>query len=404
MTETDQGAANEGRRCSLFKPIVAGLLVVAALLLVACGGGGDSSSSSSAKPTGAATSASGGPDINAKVVNGYNVCATGGSSDLTGAGSTFVFPLMSRWVDDYQKLCSVKVNYQSVGSGAGITQLTQKTVDFGASDAIMTDAQEKAASDAGGPVLHIAVTSGPVALIYNLPGVSSGQLKLSSEVVADIFLKKIKKWNDPAIAALNTGVSLPNADIAVVHRSDGSGTTYILTNYLAAVSPDWKSQIGSGTSVNWPGDIGGQGSEGVAGSVRQTPGSIGYVDVAYAIQNNLAFAQVKNKAGNFVSATIEGATAAATGVTIPPDMKIVIVDQANPQAYPISGFVWVLAYQNQNDAAKCKSTASFLWWAIHNGQGESKALTYASLSTDTVKVAEAQVQKISAAGAPCLTR
>jgi phosphate transport system substrate-binding protein len=402
MIEAEQEAAKGAGRGASLKPVIAGLLAGAALLLVACGGGG---SSSSDNPTAASASGSGaGADISAKTVNGYNVCATGGSSDLTGAGSTFIFPLMSKWVDDYQKQCSVKLNYQSVGSGAGITQLTQKTVDLGASDAIMTDAQERAANDAGGAVLHIAMTSGPVAVIYNLPGLSSGQVKLSSDVLADIFLKKIKKWNDPAILAINSGVSLPNADIAVVHRSDGSGTTYIVTNYLSAVSADWKSQIGSGTSVNWPGDIGGQGSEGVAGAVRQTPGAIGYVDVAYAAQNNLAFAQVRNKAGNFVSATIDGATAAATGVTIPPDMKIVIVDQPNPQAYPISGFTWVLAYQNQTDAAKCKSTASFLWWAIHNGQGESKALTYSPLSTDTVKVAEAQIQKISAGGVPCLTK
>src|SRR5581483_5255361 len=319
-------------------------------------------------------------------------------------GSTFIFPLMSKWVDDENKACKVQVNYQSVGSGAGISQITAKTVDFGGTDGIMTDDQEKAATAAGGPILHIAATSGATAVIFNLPGINSAGLKLDGPTLADIYLGNIKKWDDAKIKALNPGVNLPSADIAVVHRSDGSGTTFIFTNYLSKVSPDWSSKVGFATSVNWPAGVGGQGSEGVAGQVKQLPGAIGYVELAYAPQNKLPWAQMKNKSGAFVEPTLDGTTAAASGITVPADMKVLITDSTNPKAYPIAGFTWVLAYQNQPDAAKGKQLASFLWWAIHDGQKSAQSLTYGPLSSDVVKAAEAQIMKMQCGGSPCLTK
>jgi len=308
-------------------------------------------------------------------------------------------------VDQYEKECKVKINYQSVGSGAGIAQITAKTVDFGASDGILTDQQNAAAVAAGGPILHVPMTSGAIAVVYNLPGVASGALKLDGPVLADIFLGNIKKWDDAKIKALNpSGVSLPSADIAVVHRSDGSGTSFIFTNYLSKVSKDWESKVGFATAVNWPGGIGGQGNEGVAGQVRQLPGAIGYVELAYAKQNNIPWAQMKNKAGNYVQPTLEGTTAAATGITLPDDMKVLITDSTNDKAYPISGFTWVLAYQNQPNPAKGKALASYLWWAIHEGQKQGEALNYAALSPDAVKKAEALVLSLKCDAAQCLTK
>jgi phosphate transport system substrate-binding protein len=371
---------------------------------VACGGSDDktpsSSSSSSSSSSGSTTSTGG----DTALINGYPACASGAASDLTGAGATFPFPLYSKWIDQYEKACKVKINYQSVGSGAGIAQITAKTVDFGASDGILTDAQEQAAVAAGGPIQHIPMTSGAIAVIYNLPGVASGALKLDGPALADIYLGNIKKWDDAKIKALNSGVSLPSADIAVVRRSDGSGTSFIFTNYLSKVSKDWETRVGFATAVNWPGGIGGQGNEGVAGQVRQLPGAIGYVELAYAKQNNIPWAQIKNKAGNFVQPTLEGTTAAATGITLPDDMKVLITDSTNDKAYPISGFTWVLAYENQPNAAKGKALASYLWWAIHEGQKQGEALNYAALSPDAVKHAEGLVLSLKCGGAPCLAK
>ncbi|MPZ49752.1 MAG: phosphate ABC transporter substrate-binding protein PstS [Dehalococcoidia bacterium] len=342
--------------------------------------------------------------MDANTLAGYPACATGGASALTGAGATFPFPLYSKFIDDYGKLCSVQINYQSIGSGGGIRQITEKTVDFGGSDGILTDAQEQAATAAGGSIMHIAMTSGSEAVVFNLPGINRSQLKLDGPTLADIYLGKITKWNDPKIAALNQGVNLPNADIAVVHRSDGSGTTFIFTNYLSKVSTEWESKAGFATSVNWPVGIGAQGNEGVAGQVRQLPGAIGYVELAYAKQNNLAWAQMKNKAGTYLDPTLEATTESASGVTIPADMKILITDSANAKAYPIAGFTWVLAYVNQPDTAKGKALAHFLWWAIHDGQKFATALDYAPLSPDSLKAAEAQVMKLMCGSAPCLAK
>jgi phosphate transport system substrate-binding protein len=323
---------------------------------------------------------------------------------LTGAGATFPFPLYSKWIDDYGKLCNIKINYQSIGSGGGIKGITEKTVDFGASDGILTDEQEAAAKAAGGDILHIAMTSGSEAVIYNLSGIDSGKLKLSGAVLADIYLGNIKKWNDPKITALNPDLKLPGDDIAVVHRSDGSGTTFIFTNYLSKVSTQWASDVKYATSVNWPTGVGAQGNEGVAGQVKQLPNSIGYVELAYAIQNKLAWAQMQNKSGKFLEPSLKATTAAAAGVTIPADMKLLITDSGNADAYPIAGFTWVLAYVNQPDAAKGKALASYLWWAIHDGQKSAESLNYGTLSSDVVKAAEAQILKLQCSGSPCLTK
>jgi phosphate transport system substrate-binding protein len=248
------------------------------------------------------------------------------------------------------------------------------------------------------------MTSGATAIIYNLNGISAGQLKLTGEVLANIYLKKIKKWNDPAITALNAGLNLPDADIAVVHRSDGSGTTYIFTNYLAKVSDDWSKTVGNASSVSWPGDIGGKGSAGVAGQVQQLPNSIGYVEQAYALQNNIPYATLKNTAGNYVQPTIASTTAAATGITLPADMKIMITDSTNPDAYPICGFTWILAFVKQTDKAKGQALANMLWWAVHDGQQYDTALNYAPLSTDAVKNAENEILSLNYQGQALISK
>jgi len=323
---------------------------------------------------------------------------------LTGAGATFPNPLYTKWFDEYYKLTGVKINYQAIGSGGGIQQITAGTVDFGASDGIMTDNQTANAVAAHGPILHIPMTSGAVAIILNVSGIASGQLKLTPDVLADIYLKKITKWNDPRIVAINPGLTLPDAAIAVVHRSDGSGTTFIFTNYLSKVSDAWKTNVGNATSVNWPGDIGGQGSAGVAGQVQQIPNSIGYVELAYALQNKLPWATLKNSAGNFEEPTLVGATKAAEGITLPDDMKVMITNSSNPDAYPIAGFSWMLVYVNQTDQAKGKTLAQMLWWGIHDGQQYSPPLDYAPLSSAVVTKAENEILSIKYQGQPLITR
>ncbi|MGA2286056.1 MAG: phosphate ABC transporter substrate-binding protein PstS, partial [Dehalococcoidia bacterium] len=259
----------------------------AALLLAACGGSSNSSSPTpAARQTAAPTQATG-----ATAAAATSPCPpSDAAKGLTGAGASFPFPLYSKWVDQFNKQCGIQINYQSVGSGAGISQITAKTVDFGASDGIMTDDQVAAAVAAGGPILHIPMTSGAVAIIANLPNLQQGQLKLTPDVLAGIYLKSITKWNDPAIVSLNPGLSLPSTDITVIHRSDGSGTTFIFTNYLSKVSSQWQSQVGNATAVQWPGDVGGEKNDGVAQQVKQIQGAIGYVELAYAIQNNLNWA------------------------------------------------------------------------------------------------------------------
>lgn len=326
----------------------------------------------------------------------------GAATSLNAAGATFPFPLYSKWIDEYKQLCDVSINYQSIGSGGGIKGITDKTVDYAGSDAIMNEEQTAAAEAADGPIVHIPMTMGGIAVTFNLEGIQSGQLKLDPDVVADIFLKKITKWNDARITALNPDLNLPGTDIAVVHRSDGSGTTFQFTSYLSKVSTEWNDQVGSATSVEWPGDVGGEGNEGVANQVSQIQGAIGYVEVAYAIQNDLPWAQLRNKSGNYEEPTLGAISAAAEGVTLPDDMKILLVGSENPNAYPIAGFTWVLAYVDQTNTAKGQTLASYLAWSIHDGQQFSEALNYAKLPVDAVDKAEALVESLTCGGGPCL--
>ncbi|MGE5816921.1 MAG: phosphate ABC transporter substrate-binding protein PstS [Deltaproteobacteria bacterium] len=327
-------------------------------------------------------------------------CPTKGIKELTGAGATFPYPLYSKMFDEYNKACGVKVNYQSIGSGGGIQQLKELTVDFGASDGIMDEKQRAEAK--GGAVLHIPTVAGAEAIVFNLPGIQRSQLKLTPDVLADIYLKKISNWNDKRIQAINSGLKLPDLTIAVVHRSDGSGTTFIFTNYLAKVSPEWKDKVGFATSVNWPGDVGGKGNEGVANSVKQIPGAIGYVELAYAKQNNMTWAQLQNKAKKYMDPSLEGAAAAADVANLPDNMEVMITDSANPAAYPISGFTWLLVYENQTDAAKGDAVAQLTWWMLHEGQKYALPLEYAPLKGAAIKKAEALAKKIKVRGAVAL--
>ncbi len=309
--------------------------------------------------------------------------ASSGSVDLTGAGATFPYPIYAKWFSVYDSVAGVKINYQSVGSGGGIRQLQEQTVDFGASDAPMSD--EDISKAKGGPVLHFPTVLGAVVITYNLSGVTQ-PLRLTGPVIADIFLGKITKWNDQRIAALNSGVKLPNADVLVVHRSEGSGTTFIFTDYLSAVSPAWKAGPGRGKEVQWPVGLGGRGNEAVAGQVKQTPGAIGYVELAYARQNNLPAAHVKNTTDAFVDPTIESITAAAAGAMSSfgagSDYRVSIVNAPGAQSYPISSFTWLLVYQAEPEAAKGQKLVDFLKWMYADGQGMAAALDYAPLPTE----------------------
>lgn len=363
----------------MFLKAIMGLLATGVLLAIAACG--DSTQQATATPT------SSGPASNIR---------------LNGAGATFPYPLYSKWFDEYAKISKTQVNYQSIGSGGGIRQITEGTVDFGASDGTMTDQQQAAAEQRGGPILHIPMTMGAVAVVYNLSGIGPGQLKLTPDLLADIYLKKLTKWNDPRITALNPGISLPNQDVAVVHRSDGSGTTFIFTNYLSKVSQEWKEKVGNATAVNWPGDIGGQGNEGVAGQVRQIAGAIGYVELAYATQNNMAWTPLQNASGNYVEPSLEATSRAAQGVPLPDDMKVMITNSTNPQSYPIAGFTWLLVFRNQTDCTKGKAVVDMLWWAIHEGQQYTSPLEYAPLPEDAVRKAEAQIRSVTCNGQPLL--
>jgi len=303
---------------------------------------------------------------------------------LLGAGSTFVNPLFSKIFSGYT---ASKVNYQSIGSGGGILQLTNKTVDFGDSDAPLNADQ---AAKMTAPVLHIPMTSGAVVVIYNIPGIST-PLNLTGKDLADIFLGKITNWNSAEIKATNKNVNLPDLPIVVVHRSDGSGTSFIFTDYLTKVNPEWAKRVGKASAVNWPAGLGGKGSEGVAGLVKQTPGAVTYVELAYAKQNSLPFANIQNKGGKFITPTLE-ATTLASNVVIPDDSKVSITDTDNPKGYPIASFTWALIYKEQNYNGRSKARATellkLLWYNIHQGQAQCAPLNYAPLSKSAVKVAE----------------
>jgi phosphate transport system substrate-binding protein len=321
--------------------------------------------------------------------------STGHAKDveLIGAGATFPYPLYSKMFDVYNKEYGVKVNYQAIGSGGGIRQLISKTVDFGGSDAIMSD---KDLAEASAPVLHIPTCAGAVVLTYNLTG--DPQLRFTPDVIADIFLGKISKWNDGRISAINPGVKLPDMNITVVHRSDGSGTTFIFSDYLSKVSAEWKEKVGTGPSLNWPAGLGGKGNPGVAGLVKQTPGSIGYVELIYALQNKMPFGMVKNKKGKFVGATL-ASTSKAADTNLPDDMKVSLTDTDAPEGYPISGFTWILVYKEQNYAEKseqkAKELVKLLWWMTHEGQKNAGPLEYAPLSKKAVEKTEKLIKSIS---------
>jgi len=302
------------------------------------------------------------------------------AQDLTGAGATFPDPIYKKWFNEYAKLKGVQINYQSIGSGGGIRQISEQTVDFGASDAPMSDVELAGAK--GGAILHIPMVLGAVVASYNLPEITK-PLRLDGPTLAEIFLGKITKWNDPRIEALNKGVKLPGTDILVVHRSDGSGTTYVFTDYLASVSPEWATKPGKGKDVQWPVGLGGKGNEGVAGQVKQIPGSIGYIELAYARQNKLAFADLKNASGVFVTPSIEAVTAAAAAASakFPPntDYRVSIVNSVGKDVYPISSFTWLLVYKQQADAAKGKKLLDVVKWALTDGQKMASSLDYAPI-------------------------
>ncbi len=339
--------------------------VLATVALAACGGG---SSTGGVKPVG----------------------STGDSTGriaLVGAGATFPYPVYSKWFDQYQKRQpDIQINYQSIGSGGGIRQLLAGTVDFGASDGPMADEQ---LAQAKVPVLHFPTVLGAVVPTYNLPGIV-GAIRFTPQALAGIFLGTITKWNDQALASANPDLKLPAHDIVVVHRSDGSGTSYVFTDYLSKVSPQWQKAVGRNTAVKWPVGLGGKGNEGVAGLVQQTPDSIGYVELIYAVQNELAYGPVQNAAGAFVLADLASVTAAAASTPMPADFRVSITNANSPAAYPIASFTWLLIPERIPDAAKQQALVGFLRWMLTDGQRMVEALSYAPLPADVVK-AEAQV-------------
>lgn len=335
------------------------------------------------------------------ILNLLNLNSLSQDKELLGAGATFPYVLYSKMFDVYYKQTGIKVNYQSIGSGGGIRQLKEKTVDFGASDAFLSDEQLK---EFDSPVLHIPICLGAVVITYNLPG--NPELKLTPDVIADIFLGKIKKWNDARITQLNPDVKLPNMNITVIHRSDGSGTTFVFVDYLSKVSKEWETKVGRGTSVAWPVGLGAKGNEGVTGLVKQIPGSIGYVELIYAKQNKLPIALVKNKKGKFIKPELSSITSAGN-VKIPDDTRISITDTDSEDGYPISSFTWILVYKEQNyknrSFERAKQLVKLLWWMIHDGQNYTEPLDYAKLPSVAVKKAEAIIKSITYNGKPVYT-
>lgn len=315
-------------------------------------------------------------------------------TNLNGAGATFPNPIYQKWFTEYHNAHKdVQINYQSIGSGGGIQQLTSGTVDFGASDGPMTDEQ---LSKVSGKVFHIPTVLGAVVPTYNVTGVT-GELKFTGDVLADIFLGNIKKWNDPRLAKANPGVKFPDEEIVVVHRSDGSGTTYIWADYLSKVSPEWKSKVGKGTSVNWPAGLGGKGNEGVSGMVKQTEGGIGYVELIYAVSNKMPYGSVQNAAGKFIKASLESVTAAAASVKdMPDDFRVSITNAPGKDAYPISSFTWLLVPAEWADASKEKAFVDFLTWMVDQGQTMTSALEYAPLPKNVATKVKARIKEVKA--------
>ncbi len=334
-----------------------------------------------------------------------------GDGQLNGAGSTFINPLLTKMAGDYLAKCGVQINYQSIGSGGGVKAWQQNTVDFGASDAYLADSEISTAAANGTPV-EIPTTFGAVVVAYNLTGLS-GAIKMTPDIIANIFLGKITTWNDPALTAANPGLSLPSTAISVVHRSDGSGTTSIFTKYLTAVSPDWVTNVGggdktksAGKTVAWPVGQGASGNEGVTQGVKGTDGGVGYIDVAYAIQNKIPFADVQNSSGNYITASLDSIAQAANLPSYPPDLRFDLVNSASPQGYPIAGTTWIIVYQDLSKVLKSQDQANslvdFIWWAIHAGQADSAPLIYGALPPNLVAQDEAAVRSINWAGTPLL--
>jgi phosphate transport system substrate-binding protein len=315
-----------------------------------------------------------------------------GQTQLNGAGATFPYPMYSKWFSEYNKLHpDVQINYQSIGSGGGIRQVLNGTVDFGASDGPMTDEQLKEAKT---KIVHIPTVLGADVPAYNVPGIS-GEIKFTPEALAGIFLGKIQNWNDPALTKVNPGVNFPNQQIIVVHRSDGSGTTYIFTDYLSKVSKEWEAAVGKGTSVKWPVGLGGKGNEGVAGQIRQLQGSIGYVELIYAVENKITYGSVKNAAGNFVKASLDGVTeAAASAPKMPADFRVSITNAPGKTAYPISSFTWLLIPEQAKDPKKGKIITDFLDWMVSDGQKMTNQLSYAPLPDSVVEKVKAAIKQI----------
>jgi phosphate transport system substrate-binding protein len=333
-----------------------------------------------------------------KLVLAALVAATAASASaqtlVNGAGATFPNPLYSKWFSEYAKVnTAVRFNYQAIGSGGGINQFTAGTVDFGATDAPMNADQLAKAPDA----VHVPMVLGAVVITYNAP---IQGLRLTPALVADIFLGKIKKWNDPAIASANPSLKLPDAPITVARRSDGSGTTFVFTDYLSKISPEWKEKVGNGTAVSWPVGLGGKGNDGVTGLVKQTPGAIGYVELAYANQNKLPTAILQNKDGHFVAPSIEATSAAAAGVEMPPDYRVSLTNASGKDAWPIAAFTWILVHKDAKDPVKGEALARFLWWAIHEGQAMAAPLEYAPLPRPVVTMVEKTVKSLQVQGKP----
>ena len=389
-----------------------GLLVV--LGASACGGGtlattAPSAPSASAAPTAAGATAP--TATGSAATTGSAGRCSKGDGQLNGAGSTFIFPLLSKMGEDYNTACSVKLNYQSIGSGGGVKGWTENTVDFGASDAYLKDEEIAAAAAKGEPV-EIPVTFGAVVVAYNLKGLGS-PLKMTPAIVAGLFLGTIVKWNDPAIAAANPGVTLPDTDVSIVHRSDGSGTTSIFTKYLTKVSPDWVTKVGAGDptksagkTVEWPTGLGASGNEGVTQGITATEGGVGYIELSYALQNNIPFADVANKAGGFITPSLESVKAAADLPTFPADLRFDLVNGDSPTGYPIAGTTWIIVYKDLSKALKSQDRANalvdFLWWAIHDGQADAAPLFYGSIPTTLLAQDEAAVKSINWAGTALL--
>ena len=390
------------------------MALMATIFVGACSGGGATTAPSeapSAAPSAApSTETSSAPEATTSGAAVTYRCSKG-DGQLNGAGSTFIFPLLSKMGEDYNTKCGVKLNYQSIGSGGGIKQWTNNTVDFGASDAFLKDSEIQAAAANGEPV-EIPVTFGAVVVAYNLQGLSA-PIQMTPDIVAGIFLGKITKWNDPAIVAQNSGVNLPATDISVVHRSDGSGTTSIFTTYLTAVSQDWVTTVGAGDptksagkEVEWPTGLGASGNEGVTQGINQTDGGVGYIELAYALKNNIPFATLQNKAGNFIVPSLDSVKAAADLASYPGDLRFDLANTDSPQGYPITGTTWIIVYKDLSKVLKSQDRANalvdFIWWAIHDGQADAAPLFYGSIPDSLLAQDEAAVKSLNWGGTPLL--